>query len=60
MEDISSRQDTEIRASNCLIPRKSSKQAPHVPDVLEQLFLCKLAQLGALVQSTLFTVDATW
>ena len=60
MEDISSIQDIEMIALNCLIPRKPSKQAPHVPDVLEQSSLCKAAQLGALVQSTLFIVVATW
>ena len=45
-------QDIEMIASNSLIPRKPSRQAPHVPDVLEQSSLCKAVQLGALVQFT--------
>ena len=49
----------EIRISCVRIPEYPDRQLPQVLAVFEQLSLCKAVQLGAPVQFTLLTVEAT-
>jgi hypothetical protein len=49
----------EISISCVRIPEYPDRQLPQVLAVFEQLSLCKAVQLGAPVQFTMLTVDAT-
>ena len=51
--------EVEISISCAIIPEYPDRQLPQVLAVFEQLSLCKAVQLGAPVQSTILTVDAT-
>jgi hypothetical protein len=50
----------EMSISCVRIPEYPDRQLPQVLAVFEQLSLCKAVQLGAPVQFTILTVDATW
>jgi hypothetical protein len=49
----------EMSISCVRIPEYPDRQLPQVLAVFEQLSLCKAVQLGAPVQFTILTVDAT-